>query len=120
MFVRNKTQAPHRERRGLKTQILLQSGDVAGTDLTVTWVDVAPGSAQALHRHGPEQVYIVVAGQGRMQVGEEDREVVAGDLVHVPPDVPHGITNTGDQALSYLSAATPAFSQTAFYDEGNL
>lgn len=120
MYVRNKTEAPFRERQGLKTQILLQLGDVEATDLCVTWVEVEPFAQQALHRHDPEQVYVIVAGRGRMRIGDETRDVTAGDLIHVPPDVPHGISNPQDTALSYISAATPTFSQIAFYDAGNL
>lgn len=120
MFVRNKSDAPQREIGGLKTQILMELGDVEGTGLTVTWVDVAPGAVQALHRHGFEQVYIVVAGQGRMQIGRESHEVAEGDFVHVPPDVPHGITTTGDQVLSYISASTPAYRESVLDDVGNV
>jgi mannose-6-phosphate isomerase-like protein (cupin superfamily) len=79
-----------------------------------------PGAAQALHRHDFEQVYIVVAGQGRMQIGGEGRDVAAGDFVHVPPDAPHGVTTTGDQVLSYISASTPAYRESTLDDEGNV
>ncbi len=120
MYVRSTPDAPHRKREGQRKRILLQSGDVEGTDLTATWGEVAPGASHALHRHGPEQVYVVVAGERRLQVGEESREVAAGDLVHVPHDVPRGFTNTEGRTLGYISAATPAFSQTAFYDDGNI
>ena len=119
MYVRNKAEAPHRERGGLKTQILMELGDVEGTDLTVTWVDVAPGAVQALHRHSFEQVYIVIAGHGRMQIDGEGRDVAAGDFVHVPPDAHHGITTTGNEVLSYISASTPAYRESVLDDEGN-
>jgi mannose-6-phosphate isomerase-like protein (cupin superfamily) len=120
MYVRNRAEAPFRQRQGLKTQILLQLGDVEATDLCVTWVEVEPRAAQALHQHDPEQVYVIVAGKGRMRIGEEIRDVTAGDLIQVPSGVPHGISNPEDAVLSYISAATPSFSQTAFYDDGHL
>ena len=55
-----------------------------------------------------------------MHVAGETRELAAGDLAYVPPDAAHYIVNTGDEALQYISAATPTFSQTGFYDEGGL
>jgi mannose-6-phosphate isomerase-like protein (cupin superfamily) len=120
MFTRSKRSAPTRSRQGMTTHVLLQLGDVAKTDLTVTWVDVEPAGAQGSHSHEPEQVYVIVVGAGRMHVDGEAREVGVGDLVHVPSGADHFIVNIGDGPLSYLSVATPAFSQTDFYDEGKL
>lgn len=120
VYTQNKDDAPRRTRGGMTTHILLQEGDVAGTALTATWVDVQPGAAQRLHHHEPEQIYVVVRGSGRMHIGEETRELTAGQLAHVPSNVPHGIVNTSEGVLSYVSVATPTFSQETFYDEGNI
>ncbi len=73
MFTRNRSESPRRERDGLVSHILLAEGDVVGGELTVTWVDVAPGSAQRPNGHGSEQVYVVVEGRGLMRVGDEER-----------------------------------------------
>ena len=94
---------------GVVSRLLHTQGDAPDTDLTVTWVEVEPGSEQVAHSHLPEQVYVVVAGEGRMRVGNEERDVSAGDVVHIPPNAEHGIENTGDEMLEYVSAATPAF-----------
>ena len=105
MFTRNKSEASRRERDGLVSHILLEKGDVPGGELTVTWVDVAPGSAQSSHKHAPEQVYVVVRGRGLMRVGDEERPVAEGDLVYIP---------------SNMAAATPNVDWQAFYDTGPL
>lgn len=120
MFVRSRAEAPRRERDGLVSHVLLQDGDVEDGDLTVTWVDVAPGSRQRLHDHDSEQVYVLVAGRGLMRVGAEEREVAAGDLVRVPSGAAHGIRNVSGEVLTYVSAATPAESVEAAYDTGQL
>ncbi len=120
VFTRNKSESPRRERGGLVSQILLAEGDVTGGELTVTWVDIASGSAQRPHGHGPEQVYVVVEGRGLMRVGDEERHVVAGDLVYIPSGTTHGIENTSDRLLTYVSAATPNVDWRAFYDAGPL
>jgi mannose-6-phosphate isomerase-like protein (cupin superfamily) len=70
-----------------------------------------------LHRHEPEQVYVIVEGTGRMRVGEEEEEVVTGDLIYIPPNLVHAIENRSEDVLSYLSAATPAFDIAAYYDQ---
>ena len=78
MFKRGRSEPPGRERDGLVSHILLHEGDVPEARLTVTWVDVAPGSGQRPQGHVPEQVYVVVRGQGRMRVGDEERTVAKG------------------------------------------
>ena len=120
MFVRSRNTAPRREREGLLAEILLQQGDVASNLLAVTWVEVAPGGQQLPHEHVPEQVYVIIQGQGRMRVGDDEREVAPGDLVYIPSQVSHGIVNTSSQPLVYISAATPAFDLEALYDSGQL
>jgi mannose-6-phosphate isomerase-like protein (cupin superfamily) len=90
---RSRTEALRRERDGLVSHILLHAGDVPETQLTVTWVDVDPGSAQRSHSHAAEQVYVVVRGWGRMKVGDEERVAASEDLIRIPPDAPHGIEN---------------------------
>ncbi len=120
MFRRNRSEAVRRERDGLVSRILLHEGDSPESQLTVTWVDVAPGSGQRPHSHAPEQVYVIVRGRGRMKVGGEERVVVEGDLIHIPPHTLHGIENASDEVLTYVSAATPAVDWEAFYDTGPL
>jgi mannose-6-phosphate isomerase-like protein (cupin superfamily) len=105
-------------RPGLRSRVLLQEGDVAQAALAVTWVDVEPGAGQDPHAHEPQQVYVIVRGTGRMLVGDEERDVGAGDLVFIASGARHGIANTGDETLTYVSAATPAFSVTGLYETG--
>jgi mannose-6-phosphate isomerase-like protein (cupin superfamily) len=55
-----------------------------------------------------------------MRVGGTERDVSAGDAVHIPSNTEHGIRNTGDETLEYVSAATPAFPREQveeFYEE---
>ena len=58
---------------------------------------------RALTHEGIEQVYIVLKEGGTVQVGEERKEVKAGDIVFLPSDVPHGFFNTtANQAIVML------------------
>jgi mannose-6-phosphate isomerase-like protein (cupin superfamily) len=120
MYVRDLSSAPTREVDGLVSHILLEEGDAPGGELSVTWVDVEPGSEQKPHSHGPQQVYVITRGGGRMRVGDDELDVRAGHMVFIPPNTEHGIVNTGDEVLTYVSAATPAFPVTDLYDAGQL
>ena len=55
-----------------------------------------------------------------MKVGGDEREVSEGQMVFIPPNAEHGIVNTGEGPLTYVSAATPAFEVTDLYDAGQL
>ena len=124
MFITSKANAQKRERNGLTSFFLLdRRSEVATgveTDLAVTWVTVEPGGRQIPHHHEPEQVYVIVQGEGEMQVGSETQLVHAGDLVYIPSDLEHGIVNRGNDVLTYISAATPPFDLTEAYDRGQL
>lgn len=110
MNVTSLEQAPTLRRGdGVESAIVHSEWDDPETDLTATWVRVEPAAAQAVHSHDPEQVYVIVAGEGLMTVDGEERPVSAGDLIHVPSNADHGIENTGGETLEYVSAATPAF-----------
>jgi mannose-6-phosphate isomerase-like protein (cupin superfamily) len=120
MYVKDLSSATKREVDGLVSHILLEEGDAPGGELSVTWVDVEPGSEQKPHSHGPQQVYVIIRGTGRMKVGDDERDVGVGHMVFIPPSTEHGIVNTGDDVLTYVSAATPAFPVTELYDAGQL
>jgi mannose-6-phosphate isomerase-like protein (cupin superfamily) len=121
MHVESTDTAPKLSRGdGLVSRLLHSQRHDPETDLTITRVTVEPGASQIHHSHDPEQVYVLVAGEGEMTVGDERRTVAAGDCVHIPPNTSHGIENTGSEPLEYVSAATPAIPRKdveEFYDE---
>ena len=120
MLIQSKSKSPNRERKGLVSHILLQQGDVPNDRLSITWVDIIPGSGQSSHNHLPEQVYVIINGKGQMQVGEEKQEVAQGDLIYIPSNEVHSIKNISNEVLSYISASTPAFDIKSLYDTGDL
>jgi mannose-6-phosphate isomerase-like protein (cupin superfamily) len=104
--------APRYVREEGITSFLLVSPRTCGAKLlTTTLVELAPGGSQRVHSHEPEQVYLILEGRGRMTVGSEEADVVAGECVFVPSGSPHGLRNTGPERLRYFSAAAPSFSR---------
>ena len=66
-----------------------------------------PGDTNSMHtQEGVGQVYVVRRGGGTIQVGEERRDVGAGDVVFLPSDVPHGFFNTGEKRTILLLVGT--------------
>jgi mannose-6-phosphate isomerase-like protein (cupin superfamily) len=104
------------ERGRLRSHFLMDAGDLGSRTMTVTWVDVPPGAEQRAHSHeDAEQVYVIVRGQGRMQVAGDVEEVGEGDLIFIPPATAHGIRNDGPETLVYVSAASPPVSLAELY-----
>lgn len=69
---------------------------------------ISTATALPLHVHERhEETVYVVAGRGRMRMGEEWFEIGPGTLVHVPRGTPHAVEPEG--VLTGLSLFTPAF-----------
>ena len=60
--------------------------------------EVAPGGAVHPHSHHTHEYYYVLNGRGVMIIGGEERDVVPGDFVYIPPDVEHSIRTKSDTA----------------------
>ncbi|HSQ06871.1 MAG TPA: cupin domain-containing protein [Chromatiaceae bacterium] len=86
--------------------------------LSVAQARVAPGVTTRLHRlTGTIERYLILAGRGRVEIGDLAPEVVGpGDLVHIPAGCPQRITNSGDTDLIFLALCTPRFTQAVYED----
>jgi mannose-6-phosphate isomerase-like protein (cupin superfamily) len=68
-----------------------------------------PGGATFAHYHDFEEAYYFVSGRGRMRLGEEEADVVAGDCVVIPTGVPHKLWASDDAELVLLCTCAPAY-----------
>ena len=72
---------------------------------------VPPGAETEAHYHRTsEELYHFTGGTGRIRVGDEERDVKAGDTVVLPPGTEHKLWNTGDVPLRLLCCCAPAYS----------
>lgn len=98
----------------LKSLIKYQSDKMAKVDVVSSKHLICglncfePGQVQKAHAHkGAEKLYMVLEGSGEFSVGAETRVLKAGDLLHVPEDVDHGVVNTGTGRLAVMIVITP-------------
>lgn len=71
-----------------------------------TW-ELPPGASEGMHRHDPveeplDELYVVLAGSGRMQVDDAVHDLVAGDAVLATAGTDHDLVNTGEDLLRVL------------------
>lgn len=87
----------------------LPSGNA--TNQSLAEATVPPGRTTVAHRHHrSEEIYLFTHGSGRMRVGDDEREVRAGDCVVIPPGVTHKLWAGRDQPLILLCCCSPAYS----------
>ncbi|HKS29483.1 MAG TPA: cupin domain-containing protein [Pyrinomonadaceae bacterium] len=75
--------------------------------------EVLPAGASVGRHHHllTEEIYYILEGAGRMTVGEEVREVSAGDAVFIPVGNSHTLENTGEGPMRLLLVCGPAYSR---------
>lgn len=61
------------------------------------------------HRHSKsENVYIVVSGEGRLQIEDEFRTIRKGQVVFIPAGVRHSLSNVSDELFEIFEIYAPA------------
>lgn len=119
-----------------RCHILEISGRSDDPDLSIARARVEPGVTTQLHALEIAERYIIVSGQGEMELGggqgpgggpmaegehaevsrpQAERSVVRpGDVVLIPPGVPQRITNTGAEDLVFYCICTPAWEEEVY------
>lgn len=81
------------------------------TNFSVAQARVAPGVSTAIHQlKETDEVYYILSGKGKMEIGGEVTGIVAEkDLVFIPKNMAQRITNISDKDLVFLCICTPRF-----------
>ncbi|TAJ45498.1 cupin domain-containing protein [Methanofollis fontis] len=58
------------------------------------------------------ETYYVLAGEGRMHIGEENAPLREGQAVYIPPGAVQWIENTGEGDLLFLAIVDPMWSES--------
>ena len=74
--------------------------------------EIPPGRAP-FHTHTYDEVVLILAGEGVLHVGDEDRPLVPGSCLHLAPGTPHCLENTGQTTLRVLGVFHPGGSPAA-------
>ena len=71
---------------------------------------VYPGSSLSLQRHKHRaEHWTVVSGVARVQVGDEERRMLADESVYIPKGTVHRLTNAGTSDMTLIEVQTGAY-----------
>ncbi|MEM1270303.1 MAG: cupin domain-containing protein [Bacteroidota bacterium] len=85
------------------------SSPVALDYCSLGFVELDPNGGQVpWHNHVQEEVYIILDGEGQMCIGDECHRITGGQMVHIPSNAYHQLTNTGDVPMHMVYCYAPA------------
>lgn len=95
--------------RALGTDVrFLCEGEHTGGALSMMEVMLPQGSGPPPHHHNWDEAYYLADGRVRFTLGDEVREVGAGDFVYAPAGVVHGFTGLSETPARMLILDAPA------------
>ena len=94
-----------------RCHIVELSNDANDPRASIARARVEPGITTRWHRLvGTVERYVIIEGQGRVEVGDElPQDVGPGDVVVIPAMVAQRIANIGTRDLVFLAICTPRF-----------
>ena len=96
---------------------LLADGTATAGAFSITRVDLRPGfDGAAPHLHtGFSELLYVISGSVQVLSGEHTAIAAAGDLVVVPPSVPHAFGALADAGASLLTVIGPGIDRFQYF-----
>lgn len=96
-----------------RCSILEVANDSGDEQVSIALARVKPGVTTAWHKlNGIMERYIIIAGKGRVQMGDsQPLDVQQGDVVRIPADTPQRIENTEGEDLLFYAVCSPRFQQ---------
>jgi len=90
---------------GVWKKVLFRKDDLRpGRIQMVNWARLPAGNSFAAHYHEDmQEIFIVMTGEVRIRVGEQDAILGPGDAVLIDPHEVHQMWNDGDQEVDYIA-----------------
>ncbi len=108
----------YREMGGLIKR-LVHPSTVGSRNIGVSMAFLHPGEKVRRHYHEPEEVYVVLSGEGTMYL--QDHPLIAlrkNVVVYIPSNAEHGQVCTGDEPLVLIAALAPPLTVPPTFTEG--
>jgi mannose-6-phosphate isomerase-like protein (cupin superfamily) len=111
LIVRNREQADaFTTLDGSTIRVLLDAGLGGAANQSLAEATLAPGQSTQRHYHAEtEELYVLLAGAGEMEVEGERTRLEAGDAVLIPPGAWHQIQAESGGELRFLCCCAPPY-----------
>jgi mannose-6-phosphate isomerase-like protein (cupin superfamily) len=116
--VRSREQAePFTTKDGSTIRVLLDARLGGAANQSLAEASLEPGQATQRHYHArSEELYVLLEGEGDMEVDGERSRVGPGDAILIPPGAWHEI-RAGEAPLRFLCCCAPPYSdEDTFFD----
>ena len=88
-------------------EVLHPKNDPVELAFSLAVARVQVGQRTCRHRLAQTEVYYILAGQGRMHINNETREIGVDDVIVIPPQAVQWIENCGGQELQFIAIVSP-------------
>ena len=83
--------------------------------LLLVRAEFPPGEQHNFHKHpAREEIIYVLEGTAEQWVGNEKRLLGAGEMAHIPANLPHATRNAGEVPLKFLAILAPSEAEGEF------
>ena len=79
----------------------------SGANSMMVLNEIAPEASPSLHAHAHEQLTYLIKGQAEFVLGDEVLYLQEGDVLLVPPNIPHSLKVTGREPVLNLDVFSP-------------
>ncbi len=93
---------PLPDHQGVTAQVV-----IAGRNMTSLMSVWEPHSESPIHSHPHEQIGVSLQGEAVFIIDGTEYLVKKGDVYYVPPNVPHGQRNDGDEPVIFMECFSP-------------
>ncbi len=80
---------------------------VSGEKVMMVMNEIQPGTSPNPHSHPHEQILYIMKGRAEIEVGDKKWVFGPGDVMVVPPDVPHMLKVLGNEPVLNLDVFSP-------------
>jgi quercetin dioxygenase-like cupin family protein len=105
------------EEPGVRWRQLVSADRTPSRGLSFGVFEVLPGSELSPHRHGPQEVYYVLAGRAEIYRDGAWEPLERGDVAYIPEGAVHGVRNRGDESIVLVWAfPTDTYDEIEYLD----
>ncbi len=88
-------------------ELLHPDNDAVELPFSLAIAELSVGAQSYRHFLRQSELYYILAGCGTVHAGGERRDVAAGDVVLIPPNVVQWVENTGNKVLQFAAIVSP-------------